>query len=143
MDLKPYNEQEFNKLCAEFLFPELIDIDDTGVWGINRFKTSRVPKILKLHYSNIFQEHDLKFHSDWNWIMEVVEKIDNIFVFEDYSVSMTLETHGLSIITVHYYQPDRTKQKIIKQFTSISKNKKEAVVEAIWEFLQWYNEQKS
>ncbi len=126
--MKPYNEIEFNILCAEFL-------------GWEQGEDGRYWKETPTESSNWYVD-EMYFHSDWNWIMEVVEKIDNIFVFEDYSISMTLETDGLSIITVHYYQPDRTKQKRTKQFTSKSKNKKEAVVEAIWQFLNWYNEQK-
>jgi len=68
-------------------------------------------------------ETDLKFHSDWNWLMEVVEKC--------------LEKHnslvdGRDTIETPYNQ-------IAEALNSISK---EEVFEACVEFIQWFNENK-
>lgn len=102
------NEQqtiEFNKRCAEFL-GGVYDSDMTKYWFH-----------LPVKWDGLFPPttEDLKFHSDWNWIMEVVEAIQMLET--KYTVS-TDELLGLQLRT-----------------------SKEAVVQAINQFLIWYNEQ--
>jgi hypothetical protein len=113
---------EYNRRCTELLFPELIDIDDTGIWGINTYlienKKSKY-EILSGHWSNIFIDIDLKFHSDWNWIMEVVEvvlKLPNIKKQEDTT--------------------QQSKRIVMQAY--LGRANKEAVVQAINQFLIWY-----
>lgn len=130
---------QYNKKCAEFLFPELVDIDDTGIWGINicliKNKQTKY-EILNNHDSNIFISIELKFHSDWNWIMEVVEKIekDSKYVF---SISQTI-----SKIYDPYY--DRHKRPVVYSDSNYSEGntKKINCVITIDKFIDWYNKQK-
>jgi hypothetical protein len=107
MGMKPYNEQEFNKLCAEFL-------------GIKKSQDLYVWNLL------LFSEDELLFHSDWNWIMEVVEKIH-------YFKTLIISNNHCE---VHFMIEDNMRINVCVRTT------KEAVVEAIWQFLNWYNEQK-
>lgn len=87
--MKEYNKEEYNKMCAEFL----------------GFEISENEECFKLPNKNGWVKLSI-FHSDWNWIMEVVEKIQ--------------ETHVVC---------------------SIGKSNKEAVVQSIWNFLNWYKTQ--
>ncbi len=104
--MKPYNEQEFNKLCAEFLGGKIKE--DGWNFCLTDFGVK--------HCGYGFHEgFDLKFHSDWNWIMEVVEKISNI--------------------------PDGVGYVFVRDLDGVM-HKKQVVVESIWQFLNWYNEQK-
>ena len=68
----------------------------------------------------------LLFHKDWNWLMEVVEKIESI------------DDCGIDIFfgCVEIYKDGIT---IIK-VSAKHKNKIEAVYNACVEFIKWYNE---
>ena len=72
---------------------------------------------------NAFAVEDLQFHSDWNWIMDVIFKINILPNSKDQS-DTTLQTHRVNV-----------------QSTLRSANM-EAVVLSINKFLIWYNEAK-
>lgn len=65
----------------------------------------------------------LRFHSDWNWIMEVVDKIESITHGED-----DFEIEGIQL------------KYLIHQ--RLGKTSKKAVIQAIDQFIDWYNKQK-
>jgi hypothetical protein len=98
---------EYNKLCAEFLGMEFEIHSNT--WRYKDLITT-----------------ELLFHSDWNFIMNVVEAIENIDRNDE---------HGLF--------------RLIRYGSSCNWNNlppsinaetpKEAVVKAIYEFLKFYN----
>jgi hypothetical protein len=122
MDLKPYNEQEFNRMCAEFLGWNLED----GYYNRD------------MHHDYSFVKPDeMYFHSHWNWIMEVVERIEmtNSSSWMGSYVTIWSNREGCTI---------EVKTTSTDFYTSIpvKTTKKEAVVEAIWQFLNWHNEQK-
>ena len=72
-----------------------------------------------------FHERDLKFHKDWNWLMEVVEKIESIgFTFETKKNWARITRKGENIIL--RWEEDKTKI--------------EAVYNACIEFIKCYNE---
>lgn len=131
MGLKPYNEQEFNKLCAEFLG-----------WIIKEKDPFHCPDSCRNYnwWFDTSQEYPddqwkgptewLKFNSDWNWIMEVVEKIE--------------KTSGVSIVGGPVKKPTCVIHlSNLHAKSGQGQSKKEAVVQAIWEFLNLYNEQES
>ena len=67
----------------------------------------------------------LQFHTDWNWLMEVVEKIESIgFTFETKKNWARITRKGENIIL--RWEEDKTKI--------------EAVYNACIEFIKWYNE---
>ena len=109
--MKPYNEEEYNRLCAEFL-------------GWEQGEDGRYWKETPTESSNWYVD-EMYFHSDWNWIMEVWEKIKLIPNSEDWYDDLKLTS---------------MRNMIYGRFLSL--NSKEAVVESIWYFLNWYNEQK-
>ena len=113
--MKPFNEQEFNELCAEFI-GGVYDSDNTKYWFY-----------LPVEWNGVFAPttSDLKFHSDWNWIMEVWEKIKLIPNFDHFYTTIKLGAMR-NMICSRFWGNDS----------------KEAVVQAIWQFLNWYNEQK-
>jgi hypothetical protein len=111
MGMKPYNKQEYNRLCAEFL-------------GWEQGEDGRYWKKTPTESSNWYVD-EMYFHSDWNWIMEVWEKIKLIPNFEDWYDDLKLGS---------------MRNMICGTFSIV--DPKEAVVQSIWEFLNWYNEQK-
>lgn len=100
---------QYNKKCAEFLgwkHSEGTEYYTTMMWG-----------------GCGFTPFHMKFNSDWNWIMEVVEKINSFqFGESDYSLQ------GINIkFLIH---------------SRIGKSSKKSVIESIDQFIDWYNKQK-
>jgi hypothetical protein len=60
---------EYNKRCAEFLG---VDVD----YSTEVYKDSKSP--LRHYINNKPKSEPLLFHSDWNWIMKMIEKILDI-----------------------------------------------------------------
>jgi len=82
------NNIENNKLIAEFLGFQLTNLG----WFDNEEHLINVEK------DNTFD--DLKFHSDWNWLMEVIETILNICAKND-----DLEKYNEIADNIPYIQP--------------------------------------
>lgn len=148
---------KYNKMCAKFLgwkySQNYTHYDDwcfeweerdDGVW----YKESDLIKTpedsFKQYYVKVDgvylsdYEYRLKFDSDWNFIMEVVEAIEklertNVYFSKTYLGEYTIEiTHNEGI---REYL-NKTKKVFIRSYS-----KQEAVVQAINQFLIWYNKQ--
>ena len=125
------NTTENNKLIAEFLDWEFDDLSET-------FETP----FLKLvepqafgdeQFSSKLQDFELEFHSDWNWLMSVVEKIENLQDENNCAIyNVQIEQCFVEIIINH------TSETIVEVD---SNSKIEAVYKACVEFIKWYNEQ--
>lgn len=112
--MKTFDRKEYNKLCAKFVgaFKDANgDYDFEGIDFIFQGCTSTEP---------------LLFDSDWNWIMEVVERIESL------GYSFTIGNNHASIW--------KGGSAIVSSNAKIKQSKKEAVVQAIWNFLNWYYE---
>ena len=117
---------DYNKRCAEFLGYKKDTVDGRDV--------VRIPNKTWSVWSNRFQDYieddwyalyepsfrSLEFHSDWNWIMEVVEAIEK-------KAWVNIKGCAVDISTIVNLN---------------APTKKEAVVQAIDRFLIWYNENK-
>ena len=97
---------EYNKLCAEFL-------------NLHRDEEVAIYKF------NAYPYEYLRFNSDWNWIMEVVEAIEKL-------------GYEIDIFSNCVQICDTPDENYITE--AAGKTKKEAVVQAINQFLIWYNE---
>jgi hypothetical protein len=129
------NIVENNRLIAEFLNWEFDDLSET-------FETP----FLKLvepqafgdeQFSCKLQDFELEFHSDWNWLMEVVEKIHS------------MQSYGVLINPNGTYIQDEDDKVICMTFKNeevngeiISSSNIEATFNCCVEFVNWYNEQK-
>lgn len=107
---------DFNKRCAEFLGFKYRN--SKKAWG-------RYPLSDNSFFSlkGWISMDRLKFHSDWNWIMQVVEAIKEKTKFksiDECSEEEWYATTGITKLTITA--------------------PKEAVVQAINNFLIWYNE---
>ena len=120
---------ENNKLIAEFLDWEFDDLSET-------FETP----FLKLvdpeafgdeQFSCKLQDFELEFHTDWNWLMKLVEKIEiqSEELFGGYK-DVIINGCGCGIAT---------KDDMI---SIAATSKIEAVYIACVEYIKWYNSQK-
>jgi len=118
------NTTENNKIIAEFMgwklgHPDLFELRWSNEWFDDRNK-----KTTKGY---------LHFHSDWNWLMEVVEKIENTsFGEQNYKFQVLIQNNQCSIEQSNLFNTKR----------HYGKNKIQAVYSACVEFIKWYNEQK-
>ena len=133
---------EYNKRCAEFLGA----IDSKHTWGY-MLKEDELNLSFALFDEKIFSNDgggsgwlikDLKFHSDWNWIMEVVEAIEKL---DNSKYEVTILESECAIIDKQAAENEENPF-MIKPIAACFKanSKKEAVVQAINKFLIWYNE---
>jgi hypothetical protein len=108
-------EKEFNKEEYTRMCVEVLGFVSTTPTDNKDFKVHEHPITGEMLDTNF----DERFIRDWNWIMEVVNKALDI---ED-------DTYGAlriySLLSL-----------------ALSKADKELVVQAIWEFLLWYNKNK-
>ena len=119
---------ENNKLIAEFLDWEFDDLSET-------FETP----FLKLvdpnafgdeQYSCKLQDFELEFHTDWRWLMEVVEKIEKLQDENKCAIyNVQIEQSFVEIIINH------TSETIVEVDCN---SKIQAVYQACVEFIKWY-----
>lgn len=151
--MENFDVREYNKRCAEFLGQRLISKDDFNMLGENAYTGEN--KNIKWGIIEY-----LKFHSNWNWIMEVVEVIENKSRYTIMNTDLydSFEINRQSI--KFYFNPDNKyllqlelkqfipeepwihtmyKDHIIQQFDFKTNGKKAGVVRAIDIFLIWYN----
>ena len=103
------NTTENNRLMAEFMGLNIITD------GISFFDTNYKP--LK------------NYHSDWNWLMEVVEKIENL-------------GYGVTIGMADYCIIQNDWKEDLKEIHSLTENSKLlCTYNACVEFIKWYNQQ--
>lgn len=121
---------EYNKRCAEFLglkrgwwiHQEKPLTENKKQWWDIDGKTFLGTKV--------YYDKNLQFHSDWNWIMEVVEAIEKLgYKFQ----------FGWNITALISLVPNTPAKIALIE----NENRKEAVVQAINQFLIWYNGQRT
>ena len=124
---------EDNKLIAEFMgLSEPYELPQHGTIRPNG------------HFKTEFTKEQLRYHSSWDWLMPVVEKIESLnmellddisYVVVSFDVSIT---YGDCMIT-----DDKDGTFVSFMNHSIdSNNKLGATYGAVVEFIKWYNKQK-
>lgn len=111
-----------NKLILDFLNT---DINNDGTYELPQFGTIRPNGDFKTS----FTVEQTKFHKDWNWLMEVVDKIEDL----GYRVCI----NGISCTVSELLNDDP----IISLVLGDRKQKISLVHSAVVEFIKWYNEQ--
>ena len=114
------NTIENNKMLAEFMCLNSI-VENNGVF----YKDNNTNNI-----------HEIKYHSDWNWLMQVIEKIeslDNCDYFKISSEYVEIQARfGKKII----FRPT------FFDVDEYNDSKIETVYNACLEFIKWYNDNK-
>lgn len=128
---------EYNRRCADFMKPDSYDKRRKDypfpfpvieiVPAENIMGYGSVPEGEIKHYRG--QPDLMKYHSDWNWIMEVVEAIEKLDRGDEHG-KFRLIRYGSSV-NWNNLPPSIN-----------SKSPKEAVVQAINQFLIWYKKNK-
>lgn len=120
---------EYNKRCAMFLGYKILSKPYKGAVTVQEgcYNPMFLHDRIEGESWYVYPE----FHSDWNWIMEMVEAIEKL--------GETDKTYGTLVdITTTYVKID----KVLIDLKLIPITKKEAVVDAINQFLIWYEQNK-
>ncbi len=130
--MSPQEIIEYNKKCAEFLEAECILKSKDSIYQFN-FEIDVKESYDEGGYNGTFGEtcwclSEMKFNSDWNWIHEVIEKINQS--------KITAPMNGIPDSIMPYIELRRP---IIK---GLINNNKEEVIQAINQFLIWYEDEK-
>ncbi len=125
---------DYNRRCTKFLgVPNLKDAKG-DLWDILRTNQ----KIYSIRTS------ELPYHSDWNYIMEVVEAIEKLYEHPNKEVNVDIRPGQIEIFQRPYKLEGNDYHEIIYLGDGyINNSKKEAVVQAINQFLIWYNGQRA
>jgi hypothetical protein len=115
-----FNLAKYNSMCAELLgFHKTCEDADFCFYthsegvplGLDSNNSPLVRTMLEANHTNMFTQ-------DWNCIMAVVEKIEKSFAW------VKIEGCAVDISSIA---------------NTSTPNKKQSTVEAIWQFLNWYN----
>lgn len=111
---------EYNRLCAKFL------------GGVYHSDMTRYWFHLPVDWNDDFAPttEELKFHSDWNWIHEVKEKICQLSIVDEFNTQYDSVGKGFYCSILPAY-----KNTFDAIYTDMLKTEKEAVVQAINQFL--------
>jgi len=122
------NTTENNKIIAEFLTS-------------NKQQPYELPKFGKVtingDWKTTFFDTQLRFHKDFNWLMEAVEKTKTVGYFVHFNLQFTgckisvIDIDGNTIFSTHP-KMNFEEMKLI-----------DCVYKAVVSFIEWYNEQKN
>lgn len=112
-----------NKMIAEFM-------------GIKTKKYSDTPTVTRWQYGNsMLFESDLKYHSSWDWLMPVVEKIKSLDFQVDTFSDYTRIEKCRNEVRISELGSNPTFIKLVQRESAL-----EAMYLAVIDFIQWYND---
>lgn len=113
------NTTENNKLIAEFLGYEP--------------NTNGVYPIVCINEGKGWHLETMKYHFDWNWLMEVVEKIESIIFDNNNSFNVTIGSTNYCVI-------QDSNGDTYESVEDYGETKLLTTYKAIVKFIKWYNE---
>ena len=122
---------EENKLIVDFLNT---DVNNDGTYELPKFGTIRPNGDFKTS----FTLEQMKFNKDWNWIMQVVDKIESIEVIgQVFNIQIDRNKTHILYAPANYSSEKWFENLIIKE----SEDKLLNTYQAVVEFIKWYNQQ--
>ena len=96
------------------------------------------------YYENFYSYAEMKYHNDWNWLMDCMEKIEKLNCIVKFTTSHTISLKWMSYtITI---QENEAKAILKREYIvnyksnySEGETKIEAVYNACATFIEWYN----
>jgi hypothetical protein len=119
------NEQE-TKLIAEF-------IGRKGKYNTGLYTWKG---ITVLNNDIWYSLSDAKFHSSWDWLIPVVEKIENIKCSVNGRFGVYISSNNCAIQSTKLFMSDRNDR---YYFDICDDTKFNAVYKSVIEFIKWYN----
>lgn len=126
------NTAENNKIIAEFMGglynnQSRLNLQSNEIWlpyhGVCNYKSDN--------------GKSLQYHSSWDWLMQVVEKIESIKL-DKLSFGLVMEKDRVTIYYCHEIEPNK---KVDLFFEWGQKTKIGNTYKIVCSFIEWYNEQ--
>ena len=135
---------ENNKIIAEFMGAKEI-ITETTHRIYKEFEMYGIIESIedREDIKHFYQPEEMLFNSDWNWLMEVVEKIEQTTIKETYGQFNEKESNAIvSVVIENKFCQILSNGIYLNEIISENEETKiEAVYNACIEFIKWYNEQ--
>lgn len=129
---------EFDKHMSKQIRKE-IEEDETNEKNklIAEFMGIQTPDGLIFQDTNTKEFHSIKYHTSWDWLMPVVEKIDSMLADDEY-ITIEYKTAYIDIYAPSWIFPDYKGDSFT--ISGSGQTKIEAVYNCVMEFITWYNE---
>lgn len=115
------DRQEDCRLIAEFMGEKLPYKNEQNEW---EFYVQGAGKVSSTNIEDLFRFMGYNYHNDWNWLMEVVEKIESLGVV----VEIRDNVCYIETTPIDYY-------------SELEETKIQATYKAVVEFIKWHNNQ--
>ena len=135
-EMKDINIEEANKLIAEFIgYPYFLSDSGVDSWGDDDVERWEIGIDI---YCKI---DELEFHSSWDWLMDIVDKIERLGYDTLISKGYAISNYGTYYVEIgkDFCTGEEHKEVILSYLT---KSKIESVYLAVITFIKWYNGKK-
>lgn len=146
---------EGNKLIAEFMGYKYYPYSPESVvkpgWWSEPVPKDRSLNKLETHKFLCRRHPELRYYNSWDWMMPVVEKIENLdfskesYFWEDCEGDLHYNSEGTTVCIEDnscYIYENLLLDPIHIYVSKQAGTKLKATFEAVVEFIQWYNERK-
>jgi len=130
------NVEENNKLIANFMeYPYFLSDSGVDSWGDDDVERWEVG------FDDYCKVDELKFNSSWNWLMEVVDRIEKLGYDTLISKGYAISNYGTYYVEIgrDFYMDEENKEVILSFLTN---SKIESTYLAVRTFIKWYNGKK-
>ena len=101
---------------------------ETRIHNVMGSPPSRLKEAFEIKYT-----HELEYHKSWDWIMPVVDKIENLSVSKFQNISI-----GSGEVSIAFANENPPNEYLFI-YIDFKENKLNTVYEAVVEFIKWYN----
>jgi len=104
-----------------------------------KFGAKTHPEIFDFGNGKTFKQRQLKYHSDWNWIHQAIEKIEDFYTINGEEIEFRVVQYEDEVLIVAKYQSKRWEN--IVEVLSNGDGKLKNTHEAVYQFVVWHNAQ--
>ena len=121
MGFKKHNDFTFEAIDERFFIPTSIKNGEVESYGY------------------VFPINSLCFHTSWDWLMPVVEKIEDFYIISGKELEFQVVQYEDEVKIIAKYLDK--KWETIVEISADGSGKKKNTYQAVIKFIEWYNEQ--
>ena len=136
---------ENNKLIAEFMgySTDKVEVTIPKFKRLIAFNTQSIKETsIKCFESSIFKFNELEFHSSWEWLMTVVEEIEQNKKYFKKELQLNITKYSVCWQTIDNEAVILSPNVFRKYATYAGFEKLQAVYKSVIDFITWHNKNK-